>query len=77
MNARLIDNGPVFNPFARSGPDTDAPLHDREIGGLGILLVRELMDELQWCRENGLNRLYLRKHFAATPRSSHLGNPDA
>lgn len=77
LHALLIDNGPAFNPLQRQAPDTHVALEDREIGGLGIHLVRELMDDLQWRRENDLNHLELRKHFDAAPPSHTSGTSDA
>jgi len=53
-NGRLVitvtDDGVPFNPFDRVGPDTTLSLEEREIGGLGVLLVVELMDECTYQR---------------------------
>lgn len=63
VHVDVIDHGLSFDPFAREVPDTDLPLEEREIGGLGIHLVRELMDEVHWRRENGANLLQLYKRL--------------
>jgi sigma-B regulation protein RsbU (phosphoserine phosphatase) len=46
----VTDDGVPFNPFDRVGPDTTLSLEDREIGGLGVLLVVELMDKCAYRR---------------------------
>lgn len=64
VHVEVIDRGVAFDPLSRAAPDTDLALEDREIGGLGIHLVRELMDEVGWRRENDCNLLHLRKRIA-------------
>lgn len=56
----ISDKGLPFDPTAAAEADTDATLAEREIGGLGIHLVRTLTDSLQYSREAGENRLTLR-----------------
>jgi serine/threonine-protein kinase RsbW len=58
----LLDHGQPFDPAAVPPPDLKADLSDRKIGGLGIYLMRKLMDEV--CYESaapGGNRLTLTK----------------
>lgn len=55
------DDGTPFNPLAASEPDTGGPLEDRPIGGLGLHLVRKLMDRLEYERIAGRNRLVMWK----------------
>lgn len=50
-----------FDPLARAAPDTEAELAEREIGGLGIHLVKELMDEFTHRYEDGYNILVIGK----------------
>jgi anti-sigma regulatory factor (Ser/Thr protein kinase) len=59
------DDGDPFDPFARVEPDLDAPLDEREIGGLGIHFTRTLMDECRYRRVDGRNRVQLRKSLTA------------
>lgn len=61
--ATIADDGPPFDPLARAAPDTDLGIDERAIGGLGIHLVREMMDDLAYARENGRNLLKLTKTF--------------
>ena len=42
----ISDDGPPFDPFSHPPPDLDRPLETREPGGLGIVLIRGLMDEV-------------------------------
>ena len=57
----IIDSGVAFDPTAKEKADTSLSAEDRQIGGLGILLVRELMDTINYERENGRNILTLIK----------------
>lgn len=60
----VIDDGHPFDPLAATPPDLSLELEDREIGGLGIHLLKELSDGLQYERRDGTNRLTLMKRFA-------------
>ncbi len=57
----LEDDGVPFNPLQAPPPDINAPLENRPVGGLGIHLVRHVMDDLQYERSGGRNRLLLKK----------------
>lgn len=46
----VIDGGMPFNPFESVNADTTSSVEDREIGGLGRLLVKELMDDVSYQR---------------------------
>src|SRR5262245_9895035 len=54
------DDGIPFNPLSAPEPDTKQSLEERSIGGLGIYLVRKLMDELEYRRQNGRNILTMK-----------------
>lgn len=58
----LEDDGARFDPLARARPRTDQTLEDRPIGGLGILLVRELSESVRYERRAGRNRLLVAFH---------------
>ncbi|MHC4070508.1 MAG: ATP-binding protein [Planctomycetota bacterium] len=51
----VMDDGVPFNPFDRIGPDTTLSIQERDIGGLGVLLVTELMDECHYQRRRDSN----------------------
>ena len=64
MTITVDDDGIAFDPLARAAPDVSSGVEDREIGGLGIHLVRTLMDEMSWQRRGERNVLVLIKHVA-------------
>lgn len=51
----LIDEGIPFDPTQHETSDVTAPLDERQIGGLGILLIRELMKEVHYENKDGRN----------------------
>jgi serine/threonine-protein kinase RsbW len=53
----VADDGPAFDPLQLPEPDVSAPLEDRHPGGLGVHLVRKLMDRVEYVRTEGRNRL--------------------
>jgi len=55
----LMDDGSPFNPLAQNLPDVDADLDDREVGGLGVFLVRTLTSEANYHRAGEHNVLQL------------------
>ena len=65
ISMQLIDNGIAFNPLERAIPDTGLAVEDRAIGGLGIHLVRTLMDTVAYDRVDGLNRLCFSKAYSS------------
>ena len=65
LEVTVTDDGPAFNPLEAPPPDTSAGLEERPIGGLGIALVKGLMDEVRYERREGRNRLTLRQSVEA------------
>ncbi|MBQ9666487.1 MAG: ATP-binding protein [Bacteroidaceae bacterium] len=57
----IIDSGTPFDPTAKEEVDTTLTAEERSIGGLGIHLVRQLMDSINYERVGGKNILTLRK----------------
>lgn len=57
VHVSLEDDGPAFDPFSASVPDLDAPLEERETGGLGVHFVRTMARDVAYRREGPLNRL--------------------
>lgn len=49
------DAGRAFDPTANADPDLDAPLDARPIGGLGLFMVRQLADRVDYRRDAGCN----------------------
>lgn len=60
---RIEDDGIPFDPIAAEAPDLECPIEDCRIGGLGIHLIKKLMDEICYERVNGVNVIYLKKHI--------------
>ena len=61
----VSDDGPEFDPLAAAAPDTTLAVEERPIGGLGIELVKRLMDEVRYERSGGRNRLRLARRLVA------------
>ncbi len=59
--AEITDNGRPFDPTAAPDPDLLLPLDQRRPGGLGVLLIRRLMDHVQYRRNGDFNILRLEK----------------
>lgn len=57
----LADDARAFDPTAAADPDIDADLDERALGGLGIHIVRAMMDEISYRRVDGRNELTLTK----------------
>ena len=57
----IYDWGKPFDPTTKSEIDTSLPAEERAIGGLGIHLLRQIMDSINYERTNGMNVLTLRK----------------
>ena len=55
LKVEVEDDGRPFNPLEAPEPDLSKSLEERPVGGLGIHLVRKLMDELEYRREEGRN----------------------
>ncbi len=57
----LRDSGIPYNPLEKADPDTTLSADEREIGGLGIFLVKKNMDGVSYKYENGFNILTMKK----------------
>ena len=60
----FIDQGTPYNPLENKDPDITLDIEDREIGGLGIFLVKKTMDELSYEYVDGQNILTMKKELA-------------
>jgi anti-sigma regulatory factor (Ser/Thr protein kinase) len=57
----LIDQGKPFDPLSKSDPDITKNADERDIGGLGIYMVKKTMDEITYEYLNGQNILKIKK----------------
>jgi len=63
LTVEIEDDGLAFNPLDQPEPDLNKPLGERQPGGLGIFLVRKVMDQVEYLKKNGKNILTLRKKY--------------
>ena len=59
----FIDNGTPYDPLAKADPDTTLSVEERDIGGLGIYMVKKTMDDISYEYRNGQNILRIKKKF--------------
>ena len=59
----FIDNGVPYDPLAKADPDTTLSAEEREIGGLGIYMVKKSMDEITYEYKDGQNILAIKKNL--------------
>jgi len=58
---KITDNGIPFNPLEQKQPDINLPAEERPVGGLGIFLISQIMDEMHYARQKNQNILTLNK----------------
>jgi serine/threonine-protein kinase RsbW len=75
LSVTLTDDGTPFDPFgmAATPPDTALPVEERPIGGLGIHLVRRMMDEVSYYRRTDRNVVVLSKLLTGGITAGHGG----
>jgi anti-sigma regulatory factor (Ser/Thr protein kinase) len=56
----FIDDGTPWNPLTHADPDITLSAEERPIGGLGLLMVKKMMDDVSYSRDGGTNVLRLR-----------------
>ena len=55
------DSGKPYNPLEKADPNINESTEDRPIGGLGIFMVKKIMDTVSYQYENGINKLTVTK----------------
>jgi sigma-B regulation protein RsbU (phosphoserine phosphatase) len=63
MTLAFSDRGDPFNPLEHLDPDLDVSIPERDVGGLGILLVKRTMDNVYYERDGVTNRLIIKKSW--------------
>jgi anti-sigma regulatory factor (Ser/Thr protein kinase) len=63
----IEDNGIPFNPLEKVDPDFPENVEDAKIGGLGIHIIRKLMDNVTYERKQGKNKLTMKKNIQEKP----------
>ncbi|WP_176714103.1 ATP-binding protein [Orenia metallireducens] len=61
---KFIDEGIAFNILEYQDPDLTLPLSERKAGGLGIYIIKSIVDKIEYYREDGKNILILTKSIA-------------
>ena len=59
----FIDNGAPYDPLTSADPDISLSAEERQIGGLGIYMVKKSMDEISYEYQKGQNILKIKKQF--------------
>ena len=59
----ITDQGVSFDPTKVEDADVTLPLEERPIGGLGIFLIRQIMNEVSYERIDGQNKLIMKKNI--------------
>ena len=60
---QFLDDGVPFDPLEKEDPDTSPEAIEQRIGGLGIFMVKQMMDSVSYAYENGKNTLTILKHL--------------
>ena len=63
----FIDDGMPFDPLQSPPPDLDQPVEERQLGGVGLAIVRALVEEAGYRREGDRNRLTLGRNVGIPP----------
>ena len=61
LSIKITDDGIPFNPLEQQQPDINLPAEERPVGGLGIFLISQIMDEMDYARKGNQNILTLNK----------------
>lgn len=65
LSAELVDDGPPFDPLAAETEMPEGDIEHRQVGGLGLTLVKSFMDRLDYRRVGGFNRLHMEMKLKA------------
>jgi len=74
LSAEVEDDGRPFNPLTAPPPDLTSDVDERPVGGLGIHLVRSLMEQVDYRRESGKNHLIMSKRLSAVAQAETKGH---
>ncbi len=74
LDIRIEDDGVPFNPTESKTPDFQCGIEECKIGGLGIHLIKKLMDEIQYQRVADKNILFLKRKIQDESFKKKLGN---
>ncbi|MBQ3105696.1 MAG: ATP-binding protein [Lachnospiraceae bacterium] len=66
VSITFIDSGKPYNPLEKEDPDITLPVQERQIGGLGVYMVKKLMDEVTYEYRDGRNILVITKEIGCS-----------
>lgn len=61
ITIQFLDDGVPYNPLEKADPDTSLSAEERDIGGLGIFMVKKSMDDISYQYQDGKNILTIQK----------------
>ncbi len=67
----IMDEGIPFDPLSIPDPDILVPIEERKVGGLGIFMIKEIMDDVKYKRVDDKNILTLIKYNSCHPKETH------
>lgn len=60
---KMCDYGVKFNPIEEKDPDINCDIMERDIGGLGVFLIKKISDFMHYERKKGMNILTIKKYY--------------
>ena len=67
---KMCDYGIKFNPIEEKDPDLSTDIMERDIGGLGVFLIKKISDFIEYEREKGMNILTIKKQYESNKKKS-------
>lgn len=74
VSMKFVDDGEEYDPNNSEEPDITAPAEERKIGGLGIFMVKKMMDIIEYDRRDGKNILIIRKQTGVKEENVNAGH---
>ena len=59
----IHDHGMPYNPLDRCAPDITLGIEEREVGGMGVFMVTQIMDNISYCYQNRTNQIMMDKSW--------------
>lgn len=66
VSITFYDSGLPYDPLSANEPDITLPAEERAVGGLGLYIVKKLMDSVSYVYMNGMNVLQIKKYWNST-----------
>ena len=69
VTLKMCDYGVEFNPIKEKDPNLSCDIMEREIGGLGVFLIKKISDFIKYERKKGMNILNIKKYYISVKKS--------